>query len=168
LFEPSHYRNSCAEAPSSGQNPLVHFLESGAGAANPHPLFDCEAYLHAHPDIAAQGTNPLVHYLLSYVARPAGSVPESAALAQIDIQDAQVTVVCLAGSLDSKTPEERHAIHEAWKSWAARQGISRSVALVWPDAAGLARWLADPQQQPFFDAVSLDQIRAQVHPVPPA
>jgi len=34
-------------------------------------------------------------------------------------------------------------------------------ALVWPDAGGLARWLADPRQQPFFDAVRLDQIRAQ-------
>jgi len=29
------------------------------------------------------------------------------------------------------------------------------------DADGLAQWLADPQQQPFFDAVRLDQIRAQ-------
>jgi hypothetical protein len=168
LFEPSHYRNSCAEPPGPGQNLLVHFLESGAGAANPHPLFDCEAYLNAGPGATAQGTNPLVHYLLSDAGRPAGPTPESAALAQIEIQDVQVTVVSLAGSLDSKTPEERRAIHDAWKSWAARQGISGSVALVWPDAAGLARWLADPQQQPFFDAVSLDQIRAQVHPVPPA
>jgi hypothetical protein len=44
---------------------------------------------------------------------------------------------------------------------AARQGISGNVALVWPDADGLAHWLAEPQQQPFFDAVRLDQIRAQ-------
>jgi hypothetical protein len=164
LFDPSHYRNSCAEAPGPGQNLLAHFLESGAGAANPHPLFDCEAYLDAHPDAAAQGANPLVDYLVSDAGRPAGSMPDSATLAHIDIQDAQVTVVSLAGSLDSKTPEERRALHEAWKSWAARQGISGSVALVWPDACGLARWLADPQQQPFFDAVRLDQIRAQTHP----
>ena len=138
LFEPSHYRNSCAEAP--GQNLLEHFLESGAGAANPHPLFDCEAYLDAHPD--AQDINPLVHYLLSDADRPAGPMPEPAAIAHIEIQDVQVTVVLLAGS-------------------AARQGISGNVSLVWPDADGLARWLADPQQQPFFDAVRLDQIRRQ-------
>jgi hypothetical protein len=161
LFEPSHYRNSCAEAPGRSEHLLVHFLESGAGAANPHPLFDYEAYLNAHPDAAAQGTNPLVHFLLSDAARPAASMPESAALAHIDIQDVPVTVVLLAGSLDSKTPEERRAIHEAWKSWAAGQGISGGVALVWPDACGLAQWLADPQQQPFFDAVHLDQIRRQ-------
>ena len=168
LFEPSHYRNSCAEAPGCSENLLAHFLESGAGAANPHPLFDCEAYLDAHPDAAAQGTNPLVDYLLSDAAHPAGPMPESAALVHIEIQDVPVTVVVLAESLDSKTPEERRAIHEAWKSWAARQGISGNVALVWPDACGLAQWLADPQQQPFFDAVRLDQIRAQAHPAPSA
>jgi hypothetical protein len=126
LFEPSHYRNSCAEAPGRGQNLLVHFLEAGAAAANPHPLFDCEAYVDAHPEAAAQGANPLVHYLLSDRARPAGPIPESAALARLEIQDVQVTVVLLAD--------------------------------------GLTRWLAEPQQQPFFDAVRLDQIRAQVHP----
>ena len=142
LFDPSHYRNSCAEAPGPSEHLLVHFLESGAAAANPHPLFDCEAYLDAHPDAAAQGTNPLVHYVLSDAARPAGPIPKSAALVHIDIQDVQVTVVLLA----SNTPGERGA----------------GVALVWPDADGLARWLADPQQQPFFDAVRLDQIRAQV------
>jgi len=136
LFEPSHYRNACAEPPA--RNLLAHFLESGAQAASPHPLFDCEAYLDAHPD--APDVNPLVHYLLSDAARPAAPMPESTDLVRIDIQDVQVTVVLLA----------------------ARQGISGSVALVWPDAQGLARWLADPQQQPFFDAVRLDQIRAQV------
>jgi hypothetical protein len=164
LFEPSHYRSSCAESPGGGQHLLAHFLDSGARAASPHPLFDCQAYLDAHPDAAAQGANPLVHYVLSDAARPAGPMPESAVLAHIDIQDVPVTVVSLAGSLDSKTPEERRAIHEAWKSWAARQGIPGSVALVWPDADGLARWLADPEQQLFFDAVRLDQIRAQ-HPM---
>jgi hypothetical protein len=142
LFEPSHYRNSCLEPPGSSEHLLVHFLESGAAAANPHPLFDCAAYLDAHPDAAAQGTNPLVHYVLSDAARPAGPMPESASLAHIDVQDVRVTVVLLA----SNTPGEREA----------------GLALVWPDTRGLARWLADPQQQPFFDALCLDQIRAQV------
>jgi hypothetical protein len=141
LFEPSHYRNSCAEPPGPSEHLLVHFLESGARAANPHPLFDCEAYLDAHPAAAAQGASPLVHYLLSDAARTAGPMPESAAIVHIDIQDVRVRVVLLA----SDTPEEREA----------------GAASVWPDARGLARWLADPQQQPFFDAVRLDQIRAQ-------
>jgi hypothetical protein len=104
---------------------------------------------------------------------PAGPMPagpvgiESAVLAHIEIQDAQVAVVLLAEDLDSKTPEERRAIHAAWKSWAGRQGMSGSVALVWLDSGGLARWLADPQQQPFLDAVRFDQIRAQADPPAP-
>ena len=161
-FDPSHYRRSCAEAPESGQNLLAHFLESGAGAASPHPLFDCEAYLGAYPDAAAQGENPLVHYVLRDAGPDTGPFDvESAAIAQIDIQDVQVTVVSLAESLDSKTPEERSAIHEAWKSWAAQQGISGSVALVWLDASGVAQWVAEAQQRPFLEAVRLDQIGAQ-------
>ena len=69
-------------------------------------------------------------------------MPESAAIVHIDIQDVRVRVALLA----SDTPVEREA----------------GAASVWPDARGLARWLTDPQQQPFFDAVRLDQIRAQV------
>jgi hypothetical protein len=162
LFEPSHYRNSCAEAPTGGENLLAHFLESGAAAASPHPLFDCEAYLEAHPDAAAEGMNPLVHYLLSATGGPVGpTAVESATIVPIDIQDVQVTVVCLDNSLDSKTPEERRAVHEAWKSWAVGQGMPGSVALVWPDANGVARWLAEPQQLPFLEAVGLEQVRAQ-------
>jgi hypothetical protein len=140
LFEPSHYRNSCAKPP--GQKLLEHFLKSGPAAASPHTLFDCKAYLDAHPE--AQDINPLVHYLLSDAAHPNASTPKSAAVAHIEIQDAQVTVVLLA----SNAPKERRA----------------GVALVWPDADGLAQWFAAPQQQPFFDAVRLDQIRAQVQP----
>jgi hypothetical protein len=41
------------------------------------------------------------------------------------------------------------------------QDVRVTVVLL---ADGLARWLAEPQQQPFFDAVRLDQIRAQVNP----
>jgi hypothetical protein len=162
LFEPSHYRSSCAEAPGGGEKLIEHFLEKGAGAASPHPLFDCEAYLDAHPEAVAEGVSPLVHYLLSD-ADGAADIPGvgSASIVQIDIQDVRVTAVCLAESLDSKTPEERRAIHQAWKSWARGQGIPGSVALVWPDARGAARWVAEPQQLPFLEAVGLGQVRAQ-------
>jgi hypothetical protein len=63
LFEPVYYRTTCrASGVEASANPLLHFLNSGADAANPHPLFDCEAYLVAHTEV--QG-NPLVHYLES-------------------------------------------------------------------------------------------------------
>jgi hypothetical protein len=57
LFDPAHYLASCAAA-RDAINPLLHFLEQSHSWANPHPLFDCDAYLRAHPDAG----NPLVHY----------------------------------------------------------------------------------------------------------
>src|SRR5438045_3335038 len=66
LFDPAHYRASCSAAGIAGNtadNPLLHFLEQTGSWANPHPLFDCDAYMRAHPD----SCNPLVHYS---VARP--------------------------------------------------------------------------------------------------
>ena len=65
LFDPAHYLASCPAARTAGNtagndaaNPLLHFLEQSHSWANPHPLFDCDAYLRAHPDAG----NPLVHY----------------------------------------------------------------------------------------------------------
>jgi hypothetical protein len=69
LFDPEHYLASCAaagtvdnnagnNAGNNAANPLLHFLEQSRSWANPHPLFDCDAYLRAHPDAG----NPLVHY----------------------------------------------------------------------------------------------------------
>jgi hypothetical protein len=58
LFDPAHYLASCPAARNGG-NPLLHFLEQSSAWANPHPLFDCEAYLRAHPNAG----NPLEHYL---------------------------------------------------------------------------------------------------------
>jgi hypothetical protein len=96
-----------------------------------------------------------------HAAEQAATRSEIAAIHGADQLGAQHGHVLGVARPDVK--EERHAIHEAWKSWAARQGMSGSVALVWPDADGLAHRLTDPQQQPFLDAVRLDQIRAQSH-----
>ena len=62
LFQPAHYLSQCQAARGSGANPLLHFLAAGAHAENPHPLFDCAAYLRANP--GARDMNPLVHYVL--------------------------------------------------------------------------------------------------------
>jgi hypothetical protein len=65
LFDPVYYRANCVTKPESGENPLMHFLDCGAAAASPHPLFNCDAYLRAHPDVFPKNLNPLVHYLES-------------------------------------------------------------------------------------------------------
>jgi hypothetical protein len=48
----------------SRNNPLAHFLESGAmRGRRPNPLFDTAWYLQQYPGVAESGMNPLEHYL---------------------------------------------------------------------------------------------------------
>jgi hypothetical protein len=60
LFEPGYYVSCCPEA---RERPLLHFIETGGLLGNPHPLFDCRAYLEANPDLSKRGINPLLHYI---------------------------------------------------------------------------------------------------------
>jgi len=87
LFEPNYYRAETG-------NSLVHFLNAGVSARNPHPLFDCAAYLEANPDVLAAGVNPLVHYLTrTRSAVPiSGSPDESRKILRLEILDVPVAV----------------------------------------------------------------------------
>ncbi len=102
LFDPLYYRANCRPPIAADEYPLFHFLRADASAANPHPLFNCGAYLAAHPDVAEAGLNPLVHYLLP---RP-GMKPKPAAatgrLLELEIDDVRLEATCLdaAGGVD--------------------------------------------------------------------
>jgi hypothetical protein len=62
LFEPDYYLSCCPQARNSA-NPLLHFIKTRGRLGNPHPLFDCNAYLAAHPAAAKRGINPLLDYI---------------------------------------------------------------------------------------------------------
>jgi hypothetical protein len=76
LFEPDYYLSGCPEARTSA-NPLLHFVETGGRLGNPHPLFDCGAYLVAHPDVVQRGVNPLLHYIRQKKAARGGHVGQT-------------------------------------------------------------------------------------------
>jgi hypothetical protein len=137
LFAPAYYRRRCPEAPAGGRELIAHFLASGAAAASPHPLFECQAYPDSH------GMNPLVHYLRSNAGRPESPMQgEPAAVVHIDIEDVRLTIACL---------DAPPAIRE----------VRGNLALVWRDACGRPQWLAEPQRLPFLQSLRLDQIRSQ-------
>ena len=46
---------------------------------------------------------------------------------------------------------------------AARAGFDGELAVVWEDSEGRTRFLAPPQQHPFFQLVNYGQLRAQVN-----
>ena len=58
LFDPVHYL-ACSPEARNSENPLLHFLKISGKWPATHPLFDCEAYLRAHPEAG----NPLLHYV---------------------------------------------------------------------------------------------------------
>ncbi len=46
---------------------------------------------------------------------------------------------------------------------AQQAGLAGHVIAVWPDEFGRTRFLAPPEQHAFFQAVSYDQLRAQIN-----
>jgi hypothetical protein len=162
LFQPSYYWSRCPEA--RRENPLVHFLENGH--CSPHLLFDCESYIRDNPAVAANGINPLIHYVLLPLADARGSeTPEGAdlAVAHLDIDDVKVAVVFLNTRFGSIAADEQRRIYAALRSVTAHAGLEGEVAAVWRDRFGPAKFIAPPQQHPFFQSVNYDQLYAQIN-----
>jgi hypothetical protein len=130
LFQPEYYARSGAGIQVNAAGLLAHFAESGVGACNPHPLFDCQSYLSEHPEAAALDINPLAHYLsLDHRKSDPGA---GCKLAQLEIADVPVTIIFHGGG----------------------------------EASGSITIEAEAQQQPFFDAIPLDQLYAQIKVTP--
>ena len=60
---------------------------------------------------------------------------------------------------DGCTPEKFSAIQAA----ALREGFRGEITAVWEDAEGRTRFIAPPQQHPFFQLVNYGQLRAQAN-----
>jgi glycosyltransferase involved in cell wall biosynthesis len=64
-FDPAWYLSRYPEVAAKGEQPLTHYLKTGAfHGYNPSPNFDSNWYLATNPDVAASGLNPLVHFVL--------------------------------------------------------------------------------------------------------
>ena len=50
-----------------------------------------------------------------------------------------------------------------FKPQPAREDLAGELAVVWEDAQGRTRFIAPPQQHPFFQVVNYGQLRAQVN-----
>jgi hypothetical protein len=151
LFEPEYYRHCGFGIQINASWLLAHFAESAADAINPHPLFDCDSYLSKHPEVAAQGMNPLAHYLSLEHGKQTQPILDFEAgatrleVAQFEIADVSVAVI-FHGDISE-----------------IGGGLSGSVVLVSKDDSGTMRIEAEPQQQPFFEAIPFEQLYAQVN-----
>ena len=76
-------------------------------------------------------------------------------VAAMDVQDVKVVVVFVE---ERPTPDQYRDLEQRVKQ--AR--LEGNVVAVWPDEFGRTRFLAPPEQHPFFQVVSYDQLRAQI------
>src|ERR1700687_2469738 len=84
-------------------------------------------------------------------------------VAYLNIRGATILVVFLDSAFDSRTPQERSEAYAALQAAAARPSFLGEVAAVWEDHLGRSRFIAPPQQHPFFQVVNYSQLRAQVN-----
>jgi hypothetical protein len=152
-FQPEYYATVCEDA-RGVENPLMHFAEN-TECLSPHPLFDGEAYLRAHPETKG---NPLVDYL----ARRASPAPaivtgaETFQAAVFTIQDVEVSIAFPGDEFDARPEAEQHRIHDALQAHG-------EFAIVWRDRCGGKKSLCPPQQQRFFECARYDQLAAQIN-----
>ena len=69
----------------------------------------------------------------------------------------------LESAFDFKSPQDRSEAYAALQTAAARQGFSGEVVALWEDSGGRTRFIAPPQQQPFFELMKYGQLRAQIN-----
>ena len=71
--------------------------------------------------------------------------------------------VFLESTFEIKSPQDRSEAYAALQAAAARQGFTGEVVALWQDSAVRTRFMAPPQQQPFFEVMKYGQLRAQVN-----
>jgi hypothetical protein len=193
LFDPDYYLSCCPEARNSA-NPLLHFIETGGRLGNPHPLFDCNAYLAEHPDAARRGVNSLLHYIgekkatrvapftlrSGAGARPlADGAPSGPGSDRSHDREGVVSgdsptshghgvgaLSRVPGHSDRESETRGSRADEGVRpTYATLEILDVAVDIAfWEDAEGRMHFIAEPQQRPFFRAMRFDQLSVQLKP----
>lgn len=103
LFDGEDYLDAYPDVRASGMDPLLHYLEHGAGEGrSPNPFFDTRHYQARHMAPGDDG-NPLLHYLRA---------PDSAAAETSPLFDGRHYLACHPGAAASgMTPLEHFLVH---------------------------------------------------------
>jgi hypothetical protein len=83
---------------------------------------------------------------------------DSFPVACLNIQDVELVVVFV----DDASGEKRD-IYASLHGCAKRAGLSGSIVAVWQDEFGRTRFIAPPEQHPFFQVTGYDQLYAQIN-----
>ncbi|MCE5306076.1 MAG: hypothetical protein LLG20_00380 [Acidobacteriales bacterium] len=88
---------------------------------------------------------------------------ETFQVAHLNIQNVNLVVIFLNTAFDSKSPQEQQTIHMTLQAAATSAGLAGNVVPVWLDPFGRTKFIAPPQQHPFFRSASYEQLYAQVN-----
>jgi hypothetical protein len=88
---------------------------------------------------------------------------ETLEVAHLNIQNVNVIIIFLNTAFDSKAPQAQHAIHMQLQAAAASAGLAGNVVPVWQDSFGRTKFIAPPQQHPFFKTASYEQLAMQIN-----
>jgi hypothetical protein len=88
---------------------------------------------------------------------------ETFEVAHLNIQNVNMIIIFVASAFEFKAPREQSAIQSELQMAATSAGLAGNVVLVWLDQFGQMKFLAPPQQHPFFRTVSYGQLYSQVN-----
>jgi hypothetical protein len=88
---------------------------------------------------------------------------ETFQVAHLNIQNVNVIIIFLANAFEHKQPQEKGAIQAALQVSATRAGLAGNAVLVWLDDFGQMKFMAPPQQHPFFKTAIYQELYMQVN-----
>jgi len=87
---------------------------------------------------------------------------DSFPVACLNIQDVDLVVV-FVDQASPHTSKNKRDIYAALHGSAQRAGLNGNVVAVWQDEFGRTRFIAPPEQHPFFQVTGYHQLYAQVN-----
>lgn len=84
-------------------------------------------------------------------------------VAHLNLQNVNVIIIFLNRKFDTMPPTDQHAVQNRLQIAASTAGLAGNVVPVWQDAHARTRFLAPPQQHPFFQSTSYDALYAHVN-----
>jgi hypothetical protein len=79
-------------------------------------------------------------------------------VAHLNVQDVELVIVFV-----DQSAREKREIYAALLGCAKRAGLNGTVVALWQDEFGRTRFIAPPEQHPFFQVTGYDQLYAQVN-----
>jgi hypothetical protein len=83
-------------------------------------------------------------------------------VAYLRIEEVPVVVVFLDAAFEAETPQHRSRFYAALEAAASLAGLAGDVVAIWRNDGKCTRFIAPPQQHPFFQVANYAQLQAQI------